>query len=501
MDTLSETSAASTTSGTDYFDVIIVGAGISGIGSAYHLKEQSPERSFVILESMEGFGGTWRTHRYPGVRSDSDLYTFGYRFKPWTNAPIASSEEIQKYLADVIDENDLARHIRYSHHIDSASWDSNDKIWTVEVTRADTGEKVTLRTNFLWMCQGYYKHEQGYVPEWPGFEKFRGRVIHPQTWPEDVDLSGKNVLVIGSGATAATLVPAIANDCAHLTMLQRSPTYFFSRENKNELADTLRELEIPEEWIHEIVRRKVLSDLKLLTQLSLEQPEWVRTELINAVARELPEGFDVEKHFTPKYRPWQQRLALIPEGDMFKVFASGQASMVTDEIDHFTENGVVVRSGDEITADVIITATGFELQVLGGIKFTVDSQPVDFAQTVSYRGMMFTGVPNLVWIMGYWRASWTLRVDLIGDFVARLLAHMDELHVRSVTPQLREQDADAELEPWIDPANFNPGYIMRSMHLMPKRIDLPEWRHTQDYWLEREELPSADLDDGCLRYS
>lgn len=493
--------AVSLDEGIEFFDVIIVGAGISGIGSAYHLAHASAPRSFVILESMAGFGGTWRTHRYPGVRSDSDLYTFGYRFKPWTNAPIASSAEIQKYLSEVIEENQLDEHIRYQHQVVSAAWSSVDNTWTLTVSRSDTNETITLRTNFLWMCQGYYQHERGYVPEWNDMDTFTGEIVHPQTWPEDLDLSNKRVVVIGSGATAATLIPAIADQCEHVTMLQRSPTYFFSRENKNEVADMLRELEIPEEWIHEIVRRKLLSDLRLLTDFSREYPEEVRTELINAARNELPADYDVDTHFTPTYRPWQQRLALIPDGDMFKAISSGRASVVTDQIERFCDKGVVLSSGETLEADVIVTATGFDLLVLGGISFSVDDRPIDFAQTVSYRGMMFTGVPNLVWIMGYWRASWTLRVDLIGDYVTRLMAHMDARGAKSVTPQLREQDHDAPLEAWIDPENFNPGYIMRSIHLMPKRIDTAEWRHTQDYWLEKEELPSADLEDGCLRYN
>ncbi len=485
---------------TEHFDVLIVGAGISGIGSAYHLKTQCPERSYVVLEALDGFGGTWRTHRYPGIRSDSDLYTFGYRFKPWTNAPIASAAEIQKYLGDVIEENDLAPHIRYRHHIESASWSSEDNCWTLHVTRGDSGEVVRFTTNFLWMCQGYYRHAEGYTPDWPGMDRFRGPIVHPQTWPEDLDYKGKHVVVIGSGATAATLVPAIAPDCAHVTLLQRSPTYFISRPNRDEVVEMLRELEVPEEWIHEIARRKVLHDLHLLNQISVDEPEFTRDALIDAVRAELPPGYDVETHFTPKYRPWRQRLALLPDGDLLKGISSGRASVVTDEIEEFTEDGILLKSGEVLRADIIVTATGFNLSVLGDIDFTVDGDHLDLADTITYRGMMFTGVPNLVWIFGYFRASWTLRVDLVGDFVCRLLHHMDELGVKRVTPRLRAQDADTEVLPWLDPEDFNPGYMMRSMDLLPKRLDRPEWQHTQDYWTERETLPNADLDDGCLRF-
>ena len=484
----------------EHFDVVIVGAGISGVGGAYHLTKECPGKSFVVLEALDSFGGTWLTHRYPGIRSDSDLYTFGYRFKPWTGAPIATAAEIRTYMGEVIDDNDLGRHIRYHHKIAAASWSSDTKLWTLEVTRTDTGETLRFTAGFLWMCQGYYRHSQGYTPDWPGMDRYEGTIVHPQTWPEDLDYKDKTVIVIGSGATAATLVPAIAADCAHVTVLQRSPTYFFSGANRNELADTLRELDINEEWIHEIVRRKMLRDQQAVTQLSFEQPEFLTDALIEDVRARLPEGYDVETHFTPKYRPWRQRLAFIPDGDLFAGISSGQASMVTDEIDTFTDKGILLKSGRELEADIIVTATGFNLSVLGDIAFCVDDKPLVFSDTINYRGMMFTGVPNMVWVFGYFRASWTLRADLISDFVCRLLNHMDEMGVSTVTPALRPEDADMEVLPWIDPQNFNPGYLMRSMHLLPKRLDKPEWQHTQDYWTEKDTLPAADLDDGCLVY-
>jgi cation diffusion facilitator CzcD-associated flavoprotein CzcO len=486
--------------GTQHVDVLIVGAGISGIGAAYHLTTQRPGTTFVVLEALESFGGTWLIHNYPGTRSDSDLYTFGYRFKPWTGAPIATREEIRTYLDDVIEDNGLAQHIRYRHRITSASWSSEDALWTLEVTRTDTGEQLTFTTRFLWMCQGYYRHAEGYTPQWPGMERYQGRLVHPQTWPEDLDCRAQRVVVIGSGATAATLVPAIADDAEHVTVLQRSPTYFFCGRNVNELADTLRELEIPEEWTHEIVRRKILQEQRAITQLSFEAPEMVKDELLRAVRDLLPEGYDVDTHFTPRYRPWQQRLAFVPDGDLFAGIRSGKASMVTDEIETFTETGITTKSGDHIDADIVITATGFNLSVMGDIPFVVDGRPVDFSETVTYRGMMCTGVPNMAWIFGYFRASWTLRVDLVADFVCRLLAHMEELGATKVTPQLRPEDADAPLLPWVDPENFNPNYLLRQGDLLPKRLDKPEWQHTQDYWVEKDVLPAADLDDGCLRF-
>jgi cation diffusion facilitator CzcD-associated flavoprotein CzcO len=484
----------------EHVDVLIVGAGISGIGAAYHLQHQCPGTTFVVLEGLESFGGTWLMHTYPGIRSDSDLYTFGYRFKPWTGAPIASAAEIRKYMGEVIEENDLDRHIRYRHRISTANWSSDENRWTVDGTRTDTGEAFRFTTDFLWMCQGYYRHSKGYTPDWPGLDRYTGRIVHPQTWPDDLDYAGKEVIVIGSGATAATLVPAIAGECAHVTVLQRSPTYFWTGPNANELADTLRELEVDESWIHEIVRRKTLHDQQAITQLSFDEPEFLTDALIEDVRAHLPAGYDVEKHFTPRYRPWRQRIAFVPDGDLFAGITSGKASMVTDEIDTFTETGILLKSGEELTADIVITATGFDLSVLGDIEFVIDGKPLVFSDTVTYRGMMFTGVPNMAWVFGYFRASWTLRADMVADFVCRLLRHMEELGATRVTPTLRPEDADMAILPWIDPENFNPGYLMRGMHLLPHRGDKPEWQHNQDYWVEKDLLPAADLDDGCLRY-
>jgi cation diffusion facilitator CzcD-associated flavoprotein CzcO len=484
----------------EHFDVLVVGAGISGVGGAYHLSKQCPDKSFVVLEGLESFGGTWLMHKYPGVRSDSDLYTFGYRFKSWTGTPIATADEILKYMGEVISENDLAKHIRYKHQINSATWSSRDNIWTIEATRKDTGENLRFTANFLWMCQGYYRHSEGYTPQWKGMSRFKGKIVHPQTWPEDLDYKGKKVICIGSGATTATVVPAIAGDCEHVTVLQRSPTYFIPGRNENDLANTLREIGIQEEWIHEITRRKILHDQEVFTQRAIKEPEVVKQELLAGVRAYLGPDYDIDTHFTPKYRPWRQRIAFVPDGDIFKGLTAGKASMVTDEIETFTEKGILLKSGKELEADIIITATGFNLSVLGDIKFVVDGKPLDFAQTVTYRGMMFTGVPNMVWIFGYFRASWTLRADLIGDFVCRLLNHMKKKGAKRVTVALRPQDKDMPLLPWMDPENFNPGYLMRSMHLLPKRGDKPEWQHSQDYWAEKDALPKIDLDEAAFKY-
>ncbi|MFM8376120.1 MAG: flavin-containing monooxygenase, partial [Phenylobacterium sp.] len=338
-----------------------------------------------------------------------------------------------------------------------------------------------------------------YTPEWEGMEDYSGRIVHPQNWPQDLDLTDKKVLLIGSGATAATLVPAIAGKCAHVTMLQRSPTYFIPGRNANELADILRQLEIDETWIHEIVRRKILFDGGEFTRRSFEEPETVRTELLSGVRAFLGDEA-VKEHFTPKYRPWSQRIAFVPDGDLFKAVIDGHASVVTDEIDRFVPEGVKLKSGKMIEADVVVTATGFHLSVLGDIAMTVDGKPVDMSKTVTYRGMMSTGVPNLVWVFGYFRASWTLRVDLLGDFICRLLNHMKKKGVKRVTPELRPEDKDMTLGPWMDPEDFNPGYLQRGGHLLPKAGDKPEWRHSQDYWREKDELPKIDLDDPIFRY-
>jgi cation diffusion facilitator CzcD-associated flavoprotein CzcO len=484
-----------------HFDTLIVGAGISGIDAAYHLQKECPGKTFTLLETQESFGGTWLTHKYPGIRSDSDLYTFGFKWKPWVGAPIATADEILKYLNETLDEQDIRRHIRYQHRVKSANWSSDEGQWHVLVEKLESDETLEFTTNFLWMCQGYYKHEEGYTPEWPGMDKFKGQIVHPQRWPEDLDYKGKNVLVIGSGATAATIVPAMAADCKHITMLQRSPTYFIPAPNKNDVADMLRQLNVPDEWTHEIVRRKILFDQQEITRRSFEEPEGLKTELLDAARAILGEDFDIDKHFTPRYRPWRQRIAFIPDGDLFQGLAAGKATVETDTIETFTENGVLLSSGKELTADIIITATGFDLLVLGGIEFSVDDKAVNLADTVTYRGMMFTGLPNLAWVFGYFRASWTLRADLIAEFLCRMFNHMDANGKTVATPTLRPEDADMQQLPWIDPENFNPGYLMRSLHLMPKQGDRAPWIFTQDYWKEKDEFPAADLDDGALVYS
>ncbi len=480
-------------------DALIVGAGMSGIGSAYHLSKRLPHLTFAVLEAQDGFGGTWRTHRFPGIRSDSDLHTFGYSFKPWTGPPIATAAEIKAYLEGIIAENGLDRFIRYGRQVLAADWSEADRRWTVTLRERATGATRRIATRFLWMCQGYYRHDAGHVPDWPGMADFTGTIVHPQTWPEDLDTTGKRVVVIGSGATAATLVPALAGRSAHVTMLQRSPTYFRTGRNAIELAETLRQLQVDESWIHEIVRRKILFDQDAFTRQTYEQPERVKAELIGAIRAILGPDYDVETHFTPRYRPWRQRIAFVPDADLFHAIRRGEASVVTGEIERFTPGGIRLRSGEEIAADIVATATGFRLSVMGDIPFSRDGVPIDFAETVTWRGTMFTGVPNLVWVFGYFRASWTLRTDLVADLVCRLLPHMAARGADVVEPVLPDADAGAR-GPWTDPEDFNPGYLLRDLDRLPKTGPGEAWRHSQNYWADKDAFPAIDLDDPALRY-
>ncbi len=481
-------------------DVLIVGAGISGIDAAYHLQREFPDRTFELVDRQQSFGGTWRTHKYPGIRSDSDLYTFGFSWKPWTGVPIATADEILAYLDEAIDEQDIRRHIRYRKSVVKAEWSSDSSHWAVTIHDLDTSERETVICNFMWMCQGYYRHEKGYTPDFPGMNDFAGAIVHPQEWPEDLDYRDKKVVVIGSGATAATLIPAMAQDCRHITMLQRSPTYFFARPNNNELADALAPLDLPEQWTHEIMRRKSLHDQKTITHRSFADPEGLRDDLLSTAQYYLGENYPIDPHFTPHYRPWRQRLAVVPDGDLFKSIRAGQASVVTDQIESFMHDGIQLKSGQALEADVIITATGFNMCVLGDIDFVIDGEPLDVSQCVGHRGIMYTGVPNLAWMFGYLRTSWTMRADLIAGFVCRIFQHMDDNHYEVVTPQLRAEDADMPLLPFIDEENFNAGYLMRSMHLLPKQGDREPWVFSQDYYTEKHTIAATDLEDGSLQY-
>ncbi len=460
-----------------------MGAGISGVGAAYHLTKQTPGTSFVVLEALEKFGGTWITHRYPGIRSDSDLHTFGYRFKPWVGPPIASAEEILAYMNEVIEENDLGRHIRYGHQIVRADWSNADNLWTIEAEKKETGEIVRSFPQAFYGCaRGITDIQRATRRNGRAWLTTQARSSTPRHGPRISTIRARRSWSSDRGATAATLVPAIANDCAHVTMLQRSPTYFIPGRNAIDIAEQLRALQVDEAWIHEITRRQILKTQDEFTQRSKAEPEAVKAELLAGVRMFLGPDYDVETHFTPAYRPWRQRIAFVPDGDLFQGIASGKASVVTDEIDRFTEAGILLKSGKTLEADIIITATGFDLNVLGDIEFHIDGRPLVFSDTVTYRGMMFTGVPNLVWVFGYFRASWTLRVDLVADFVCRLLKHMKKRGAKRVEVAIPPGLKNMKLQPWIDTEDFNPGYLLRGMHLLPRRGGAARPALPAGYW-------------------
>ena len=483
------------------FDVIIVGAGIAGITTAYYLQNERPKSSYLILESLDNYGGTWYTHKYPGIRSDSDLYTFGFKFKPWTSAPIATADEILKYLGETIKENQIDEHIRYNHKIIEAEWSSKKKSWILKAELSDTKKIIYFSCNFLMMCQGYFRHNEGYTPKWKDMDKFKGQIVHTEEWPENLDYKNKSIILIGSGATAATTVPAMASKANHVTMLQRSPTFYrTSTIGTEEFVERLNKFSDDEKWTYGIVRQQILINQEIFIRRCIEEPEVVKDELINEVRKILGPDYDIEKHFTPSYRPWQQRITLTSNGDLFKSIASGKVSVFTDEIDKFTSNGILLKSGSEITGDIVATATGFNMNILGDIQFTIDDKKLHLEDTVTYRGMMFTTVPNLLWVFGYFRGAWTLRAELLARFLSRLLTHMDNLDVKKVTVALREEDKKMKLLPWIADEEFNPGYLSRVMTKMPKSGDKPEWVHNQNYWYEKDIIPAINLDGEEFLY-
>ena len=483
----------------EHFDVVIVGAGLSGIGAGVHLRRKCPGKTWIILEGRGASGGTWDLFRYPGVRSDSDMHTLGYSFKPWRAAKaIADGPSILQYVKDAARENDVERRIRYRHRVTRAEWSSTDSAWQVEAERGDSREKVRLTCNFIYLCAGYYSYRQGHAPEFAGRGRFMGRIVHPQEWPEDLDYAGKRVLVIGSGATAMTLVPAMAKTAAHVTMLQRSPTYVVSRPDRDAIANLLR-IFLPARWAYAITRWKNIEFQQRVYRRTRTDPLFVKKRLLEMVRKELGPGFDVDTHFTPRYNPWDQRLCLLPNGDLFEAIRAGKASVVTDHLDTFTEKGVRLRSGRELEADLIVTATGLNLVLLGEIQFSVDGKPVDFAQAWTYKGLMVSDVPNLVSTFGYINASWTLRADLTAEYVCRLLNHMDQRVVRQATPRLRPGDARMAARPWID--DFSSGYMRRAMHLFPRQGDREPWVNPQDYVRDRTLMRTAAIEDGVLQFS
>jgi monooxygenase len=483
----------------EHFDVLIVGAGLSGVGAAVHLHERCPSKRYVILEGRASMGGTWDLFRYPGIRSDSDMHTLGYRFKPWEDAKaIADGPNILKYVKETAAEYGVDQHIRYHHLATSAEWSSTDAAWLVTARRQDTGETVRFSCNVLQMCAGYYSYREGYTPEFAGRERFRGTIIHPQQWPEQIDYRGKRVVVIGSGATAMTLVPAMAEDAAQVVMLQRSPTYVVSRPSHDIIANTLRKI-LPARWAYAITRAKNVLLQQFLYRRTRTHPQDVKKKLLDLVRQELGPDYDIETHFTPRYNPWDQRMCLVPNSDLFAAIRSGKASVVTDQIAHFDETGVQLQSGQHLDADIIITATGLNLVVLGEMQFSVDAQPVDFADTWTYKGMMYSDVPNLICTFGYINASWTLRADLTAEYVCRLINHMDETGTRIVTPRLAPEDRNMPARPWID--DFSSGYMQRMMHRFPKQGDHAPWVNPQNFSRDKKMIRFGALEDGRLIFS
>lgn len=474
-------------------DVLIVGAGLSGIGAARHLRDAFPDRTYAILEARDTIGGTWDLFRYPGVRSDSDMHTLGYRFRPWTDAKaIADGPSILRYIRDTAAEAGIDQRIRYGHKVIRAEWSSDDGHWSVEVDHHGTTEILTCR--FLYVCSGYYRYDQGYTPDFPGIDEFRGRTVHPQHWPQDLDHTGKRVVVIGSGATAVTLVPALAESAAQVTMLQRSPTYILSAPTEDAIANRLRSLLGPRR-AYAITRWKNVLVSTLIYQLSQRRPAMMRKFIRNQTIGQLPEGYDVDTHFNPSYGPWDQRLCLVPDADLFREIRSGRAEVVTDRIERFTEHGLRLESGRELDADIVVTATGLRLLALGGIEFAVDGREVDLPSTMAYKGMMLGGMPNFAFTIGYTNASWTLKADLVGEFVCRLLRYMDAHGYDRFTP-------------WPDPAvaaapllDFQAGYVLRAIDDFPKAGSRAPWRLGMNYAQDVLTLRYGRIEDGTMRFA
>ena len=480
----------------EHLDVLIVGAGLSGVGAAHHLQERCPGKTYAILEARDAIGGTWDLFRYPGIRSDSDMYTLGYSFRPWEEAKaIADGPSILDYVRDTAREGGIEKRIRFGHRVVSAEWSSADARWTVEARRTDNGEAVRLTCGFLFTCTGYYRYDEGYSPGFAGMERFGGRLVHPQHWPEDLDFAGRRVVVIGSGATAVTLVPAMAEEAGHVTMLQRSPSYVVSLPGEDPIANALRRV-LPARMAYSIVRWKNVLMTSAFYQLSRRAPGFVKKLVRKGVEKRLPDGYDVDVHFNPRYDPWDQRVCLVPDGDLFEAIGSGRASIVTDEIDTFTERGIRLASGAELDADVIITATGLNMLALGGMRLEVDGSEVRLPEKLGYKGMMLSDVPNLAIVIGYTNASWTLKCDLTCEFVCRLLNHMDEHGYRSCTP--RNSDPALETRPFVD---LKSGYVQRAIDQFPRQGTSAPWRLYQNYARDIMLLRHGALDDGALEFS
>ncbi|RYY24652.1 MAG: NAD(P)/FAD-dependent oxidoreductase [Sphingomonadales bacterium] len=470
----------------EHFDVVVVGAGISGVGAAYHIQANTPERSYVVLEGRERMGGTWDLFRYPGIRSDSDMYTLGFSFKPWTHAKaIADGPSILNYLEETTREFGIDKHIRYSHRLTAAEWSSADARWTVTVNRG--GEEVRFTCAFLFMCTGYYNYAQGFTPEFAGAADFKGRIVHPQFWTSDIDYAGKRVVVIGSGATAVTLVPEMAKQAAHVTMLQRSPTYIVSLPSEDGFANWLRKV-LPGKVAYGITRWKKVLLQQLFYRIARSKPEKAKERIIGMVRDELGPDYDVGTHFTPSYKPWDQRVCLVPDSDLFAALRGGKAEVVTDTIERFTADGIKLTSGKTLPADVVVTATGLELQLMSDVPFAVDGKPIIWAEHTMYKGMMFSDVPNMAISFGYTNASWTLKSDLTAGYVTRLLNAMKKRGLRQVTPRV---DGPVEPMPFLD---FTSGYVQRAMERFPRQGTRKPWRLNQNYTRDIMALKFGGID-------
>ena len=477
---------------TQHFDVVIVGAGLSGIGAAYHLQKQSPGKSYVILEGRDAIGGTWDLFRYPGIRSDSDMFTLGYSFKPWTEQKaIADGPSIRKYVNETARENGIDKHIRFRHQVKRASWSSQEECWTVEAEHA--GQPTRFTAKFVLMCAGYYRYDKGYLPDWKGVETFKGAFFHAQHWPEGLDYTGKRVVVIGSGATAVTLVPSMAGKAAHVTMLQRSPTYMVSMPAEDKLANWARS-KLPAGLAYDLTRFRKIILQQIFFRLARSRPEKTKARLLGLIREQLPD-YDLDTHFTPAYNPWEQRLCLVPDNDMFEAIRSGKASIATDHIESFTEKGLKLRSGRELEADVIVAATGLNLQMLGGAELHVDGEKIEVGKTHAYKGTMLSGVPNLAFVFGYTNASWTLRADLISEYVCRLINYLSDYRLASATP--RFDRADVEDRPFAD---FSSGYFQRAINLLPKQTTRAPWKQNQSYAHDLMDLRYGLIEDGVLKF-
>jgi monooxygenase len=480
----------------EHVDVLVVGAGLSGVGAGCHLETECPGKSYAILEARDSIGGTWDLFRYPGVRSDSDMYTLGYAFRPWAEAKaIADGPAILSYVKETARAYGVDRKIRTGHRVVRAEWSTAEARWTVEAERGGTGETVRLTCGFLFMCTGYYRYDEGYTPDFPGVERFGGRVVHPQFWSDDVDYARKRVVVIGSGATAVTLVPAMAETAEHVTMLQRSPSYVVSLPAEDPLANLVRRV-LPARAAYSVVRWKNVLVTMLVFQLSRRRPHVMKALIRKGLQNRLPPGYDIDTHFKPRYNPWDQRMCLVPDGDLFDVICDGRASVVTDRIETFTETGLRLASGAELEAEVVVTATGLNLVPLGGMALSVDGREVEIPKTMGYKGMMLSGVPNMAVALGYTNASWTLKCDLTCQYVCRLLKHMDERGYRQATPENR--DPSVAEEPFID---FSSGYVLRAIEKFPKQGSKAPWRLYQNYARDIVALRYGALEDGAMVFS